>query len=53
VPLRLLDHQVTVEHPADPVDDRCDPLEHDRAGRDRRDEVPVTDVEVKDTALRA
>jgi hypothetical protein len=48
VPLRLLDHQVAVEHPAEPVDERRNRLEDDRPHRDRRDEVPVADVEVED-----
>ena len=50
--LRALDHEVAVEHAAEPVDDRRDRLEDDRADRDRLDEVPVTDVEVEDAHAR-
>ena len=35
------------------VNDRRDPLEDDRADRDRLDEVPVADVEVEDARARA
>ena len=43
---------MAVEHAAEPVDDRRDRLEDDRADRDRLDEVPVTDVEVEDAHAR-
>ena len=51
--LRVVDHQVAVDHPALAVDERRDRLEHDRADRDRLDEVPVADVEVEDARARA
>ena len=47
MPLRRLDHQVAVESRPRIVDALCDRLEDDRAHRDRRDEVPVADVEVE------
>ena len=53
MPLRPLDHQVDIEYAALAVDERRDPLEHDRADRHRRDEVTVADVEVEDAALGA
>ena len=48
----IVDHQVAVEHAARRVDPRCDRPEHDRSHRDRRDEMPVADVEVEDPAAR-
>ena len=45
---RVVDHQVAVEHAAVLVHERCDRAQHDRADRDRWDEVPVADVEVED-----
>ena len=53
VVLRVVDHQVAVDHPALAVDERRDRLEHDRADGDRLDEVPVADVEVEDPRARA
>ena len=50
--LRVLDHQVAVEHAAGLVDDRRDRLRDDRADRDRLDEVAVTHVEVEDPRVR-
>ena len=49
----VVDHQMAVEDTACLVHKRSDRLEHDRSHRDRLDEVPVTDVEVEDPALRA
>ena len=43
----LVDHHVHVEPAAEAVDERRDRLEHDRADRDRLDEVAVADVEVE------
>ncbi len=48
VALRLFDHEVAVQPAAEPMDERRDRLEHDRPDRDRRDEVPVADVEMED-----
>ena len=47
---RVGDHEVTVEDAARRVDHRRDRAEHDRPDRHRRDEVPVSDVEVEDAA---
>ena len=49
---RPLDHQVHVECAAARVNARRDPLQHDRADRDRLDEMAVADVEVEDAAVR-
>jgi hypothetical protein len=49
---RPFDHQVQVDGAAAAVDQRGDRLEHDRAHRDRLDEVSVADVEVKHPAAR-
>ena len=51
--LRRLRHQVAVDERPAVVDDRRDPLQDDRADRDRLDEVAVADVEVKDAHARA
>jgi hypothetical protein len=48
VPLRLGDHQVTVDKRPTHMDERGDRLEHYRPHRDRLDEVPIADVEVED-----
>ena len=45
----LEDHQVAIDRTAGFVDQRRNRLEDDRAGRDRRHEVAVADVEVEDT----
>ena len=50
--LRALDHQVAVEHAAEPVHERRDRLEDDRANRDRLHEVTVADVELEDARPR-
>ena len=47
---RALDHQMHVDDPIRVVDQRRDRLQHDRAHRDRLDEVAVADVEVEDAA---
>ena len=47
---RVGDHQVAVDHAAGVVDHRRDRPQHDGPDRHRRDEVPVTDVEVEDPA---
>ena len=51
--LGRLRHQMAVDVPVARVNDRCDPLEDDRAHRDRLDEVAVADVEVEDAGARA
>src|SRR5207248_2204951 len=53
VPQRVVDHQVTVEHPAGPVHERRDRLEDHGSDRDGLDEVAVADVEVEDAAAGA
>ena len=53
LPLGREHHQVAVEHPTGVMHERGDRLEHDRAHRDRRDEVAVADVEVEDAGLGA
>ena len=52
VALGLHDHQVAVDPATGLVDGRRDRLHHDRADRDRRDELPVADVDVEDAARR-
>ena len=46
--LRRLGHQVAVDHAVHPMDLLRDRLQHDRADRDRLDEVAVANVEVED-----
>ena len=50
--LGRLRHEMTVDVTVARVDDRRDPLEDDRADRDRLDEVAVADVEVEDARAR-
>ena len=45
-PLRALDHQMDVEHPAATVHLLAQRVDHERADRDRRHEVPVHHVHV-------
>ena len=49
---RVVDHQVAVEHAAGGVDPRRDRAQHDGPDRHRRNEVPVTAVEVEHAAAR-
>ena len=45
---RIVDHEVAVQRTVHAVHDRRDRPQHDRAHRDRLDEMPVADVEVED-----
>src|SRR5437016_603220 len=45
---RIVDHEVAVQRTIHAVHDRRDRPQHDRAHRDRLDEMPVADVEMED-----